>query len=30
VDVIDTIEQLLNLYPPLTHLRMENGHEFIG
>jgi transposase InsO family protein len=25
VDVIDTIEELLRLYPPPTHLRMDNG-----
>ena len=25
VDVIDTIEELLKLYPPPTHLRMDNG-----
>jgi len=30
VDVIDTIEELLKLYPPPTHLRMNNGPEFIA
>jgi len=30
VDVIDTIEELLRLYPPPTHLRMDNGPEFIA
>jgi transposase InsO family protein len=30
VDVIDTIEELLNLYPPPTHMRMDNGPEFIA
>jgi putative transposase len=30
VDVIDTIEELLKLYPPLTHLRMDNGSEVIA
>ncbi|WP_255113534.1 DDE-type integrase/transposase/recombinase [Synechococcus lacustris] len=30
VDVIDTIEELLKLYPPPTHLRMDNGPEFIA
>ena len=29
VDVIDTIEELLKLYPPPTHLRMDNGPEFM-
>ena len=29
-DVIDTIEELLKLYPPPTHLRMDNGPEFIA
>ena len=24
-EVIDTIEELLKLYPPPTHLRMDNG-----
>ncbi len=28
-EVIDTIEELLKLYPPATHVRMENGPEFI-
>ena len=27
-EVIDTIEELLKLYPPPTHLRMDNGPEF--
>ncbi len=30
VDVIDTIEEPLKLYPPPTHLRMNNGPEFIA
>jgi len=30
VDAIDTIEELLKLYPPPTHLRMNNGPEFIA
>jgi transposase InsO family protein len=30
VDVIDTIEELLKLSPPPTHLRMDNGPEFIA
>ncbi len=30
VDVIDTIEELLRLYPAPTHLRMDNGPEFIA
>ena len=30
VDVIDTIEELLKLYPAPTHLRMENGAELIA
>jgi transposase InsO family protein len=30
VDVIDTIEELLKLYPPPTHLRRDNGPEFIA
>ena len=30
VDVIDTIEELLKLYPPPTHLRMDNGPELIA
>ena len=30
VDVIDTIEELLKLYAPPTHLRMNNGPEFIA
>ncbi len=29
-EVIDTIEQLLKLYPPPTQLRMDNGPEFIA
>ena len=29
-EVIDTIEELLKLYPPPTHLRMDNGPEFIA
>ena len=29
-EVIDTIEKLLKLYPPPTHLRMDNGPEFIA
>ena len=29
-EVIDTIEELLKLYPPSTHLRMDNGPEFIA
>ena len=29
-EVIDPIEELLNLYPPPTHLRMDNGPEFIA
>jgi putative transposase len=29
-DVIDTIEDLLRLYPPPTHMRMDNGPEFIA
>ena len=28
-EVIDTIEELLKLYPPPTYLRMDNGPEFI-
>jgi transposase InsO family protein len=28
-EVIDTIEELLKLYPPPTHLRMDNGPEFV-
>ena len=30
VDVIDAIEELLELYPAPTHLRMDNGPEFIA
>ena len=30
VDATDTIEELLKLYPPPTHLRMNNGPEFIA
>ena len=30
VDVIDTVEELLKLYPPPTHLRMDSGSEFIA
>ena len=30
VDVIDTIKELLKLYPAPTHLRMDNGLEFIA
>ena len=30
VDVIDTIEEPLKLYAPPTHLRMNNGPEFIA
>jgi len=30
VDVVDTIEELLKLYPTPTHLRMDNGPEFIA
>jgi len=30
VEVIDTIEELLKLYPAPTHLRMDNGPEFIA
>ena len=30
VDVIDTIEELLKLYPATIHLRMDNGPEFIA
>ena len=29
-EVIDTIEKLLKLYPAPTHLRMDNGPEFIA
>ena len=29
-EVIDTIEELLKRYPPPTHLRMDNGPEFIA
>jgi hypothetical protein len=30
VDMFDTIEELLKLYPPPTHLRVNNGPEFIA
>lgn len=30
VDVIDSIEELLKQYPAPTHLRMDNGPEFIA
>lgn len=30
VDVIETIEELLKLYPAPNHLRMDNGPEFIS
>ncbi len=30
VDVIDTFEELLKQYPAPTHLRMDNGPEFIA
>jgi len=30
VEVIDTIEELLKLYPALTHLRIDDGPEFIA
>ena len=30
MDVIDRIEELLKLYPAPTHLRMDNGPEFIA
>ena len=30
LEVIDTIEELLKLYPAPTHLRMDNGPEFIA
>ena len=29
-EVIDLIEELLKLYPPNTHLRIDNGREFIA
>ena len=29
-ELIETIEELLKLYPPPTHLRMDNGPEFIA
>jgi len=29
-EVIETIEELLKLYPPPTHLRVDNGPEFIA
>jgi len=30
MDVIDTIEELFKQYPAPTHLRMDNGPEFIA
>jgi IS30 family transposase len=30
IDVIDSIEELLTQYPTPTHLRMDNGPEFIA
>ena len=30
IDVIDSIEELLNQYPEPTHLRMDNGPKFIA
>jgi transposase InsO family protein len=30
MDVIDTIEELLKQHPAPTHLRMDNGPEFIA
>jgi hypothetical protein len=30
MDIIDTIEELLKQYPAPTHLRMDNGPEFIA
>ena len=30
IDVIDSIEELLKQYPAPTHLRMDNGPEFIA
>ena len=30
VDVIDTIEELLRVYPPPKHLRMDYGPGFIA
>jgi hypothetical protein len=30
IDVIDLIEELLKQYPAPTHLRMDNGPEFIA
>jgi putative transposase len=30
VDLIDTIEELLKLYPVPTHVQMDNGPEFIA
>ena len=30
VDVIEMIDELLKLYPAPTHLRMDNGTEFIA
>jgi transposase InsO family protein len=30
VDLIDSIEDLLNLYPAPNHPRMDNGPEFIA
>jgi transposase InsO family protein len=30
VDVIDTLEELLRKFPAPTHIRMDNGPEFIA
>jgi transposase InsO family protein len=30
VDVIDTLEELLSKFPAPTHIRMDNGPEFIA
>jgi hypothetical protein len=30
MNVIDTIEELLKLYPAPTHMRIDNGPEFIA